>query len=83
MGGHGEDGQLVFIAKIGERIGFYDPRETRAEYGSSSASTSLYSGSWDFLVVTYGESLSFIHDSSHGIKSWMSFFYVTGVIKCM
>ena len=67
IGGHDEDDQVVYIAKIGTRFGFYDPRETEAEYGTFSASTSLYSPSWDFLVVTYGEFISCIHDSCYQI----------------
>ena len=76
IGGHGEDGDIVYIARIGDRIGFYDPRETPAEYGSAKTSASRYSTSWDFLVVAYGECISFIHDSSEVTKSWISTIHV-------
>ena len=81
IGGHGENGEIVYMAQIVGRIGFYVPRETRAEYGSASISASLYSTSWDFLVVAYGELKSFIHDSSQVTKSWISTIHVVCVVK--
>ena len=53
LGGHGEDGRPIYIAKISPRAGFYDPRKTYVVYGIYGKNNTFKSNQWDYLVITY------------------------------
>ena len=60
IGGHGEDGYPVFVAWTKKRFGWYDPRETLAEYGAYGENYSSRSSHWEFLVITYSAYIFFL-----------------------
>ena len=55
LGGHDGDGSPFYIIRADSRVGWYDPRETRAVYGIHGDPTSSLITRWEFLILTYCE----------------------------